>query len=105
MTTRLTYHRILRRLQANLSYLATTAERAQKPNQPVPPGPAIMMAPPCPPSVVEMYGRLQSLFPGWKGQPVKQSPGPQQRASLPQANSQGSPRQLPNPPPGGSMES
>ncbi|KAF2808103.1 uncharacterized protein BDZ99DRAFT_392203 [Mytilinidion resinicola] len=69
----------MRRLQANLSYLATTAERAHKPAAQVPPGPAIMATPSTPPALSQLYTKLQVLFPGWKGQqqPMKASPGPQ----------------------------
>ncbi|KAF2493758.1 hypothetical protein BU16DRAFT_53573 [Lophium mytilinum] len=69
----------MRRLQANLSYLATTAERAHKPAAQIPPGPAIMSIPSTPPALSELYTKLQILYPGWKGQqgPMKASPGPQ----------------------------
>ena len=67
----------MRRLQANLSYLATTAERAHKPTHAIPPGPAIMSVPATPPALAELYTKLQGLFPGWKGQQLKASPGPQ----------------------------
>jgi hypothetical protein len=67
----------MRRLQANLSYLATTAERAHKPTHAIPPGPAIMSVPATPPALTELYTKLQGLFPGWKGQQLKASPGPQ----------------------------
>ncbi|KAF2834984.1 hypothetical protein M501DRAFT_1008780 [Patellaria atrata CBS 101060] len=67
----------MRRLQANLSYLAAHAERSYKPNPNIPPGPAIMTAPVNFPSLVELYANLQNLFPGWKGQQAKASPGPQ----------------------------
>ena len=66
----------MRRLQANLSYLATTAERAHKPTHAIPPGPAIMSVPAAP-ALAELYTKLQGLFPGWKGQQLKASPGPQ----------------------------
>lgn len=67
----------MRRLQANLSYLAAHAEKEKKPDQPVPPGPAIMTVPTSPAAVVDMYTKLQGLFPGWRGQQAKASPGPQ----------------------------
>ncbi|KAF2088579.1 hypothetical protein K490DRAFT_39421 [Saccharata proteae CBS 121410] len=69
----------MRRLQANLSWLATSAERSHKPNQVIPPGPAIMAAPQQPQVLMEMYNKLQTMFPGWKGQLPKtgQSPGRQ----------------------------
>lgn len=69
----------VRRLQANLSYLAQNAEKNHKPGQPIQPGPAIMHAPTTHDELAKLYLKLQGLFPGWKGaQPgAKQSPGPQ----------------------------
>jgi hypothetical protein len=70
----------VRRLQANLSYLAQNAEKNPKPGQPIQPGPAIMHAPAAHDELAKLYLKLQGLFPGWKGaQPgaAKQSPGPQ----------------------------
>jgi hypothetical protein len=64
----------MRRLQANLAYLAAVAER--KPN---PPGPAIMTIPQSPRILTELYTKLQALYPNWKGQLVKASPGAPQR--------------------------
>jgi hypothetical protein len=49
------------------------------------PGPVIMTAPAAPPELGPLYSKLQSLFPGWKGQPPKSSPGPQRAPSAPQA--------------------
>lgn len=68
----------MRRLQANLAFLAQSAENKPKPGQPTQPGPAIMVAPASPPELVELYKTLQSLYPGWKGQQpqMKASPGP-----------------------------
>lgn len=90
----------MRRLQANLSYLATFADRNANPSKPVPPGPAIMTVPPAPQPLNEMYTKLQGLFPGWKGQLLKpggapgqgspQRPGmSQQQQQSPQPPSQG----------------
>jgi len=76
--------RYMRRLQANLAYLAQSAEKTHKPGQQLQPGPAIMSAPSGPPDFAKLYTKLQDLFPGWKGgtvTQVKQSPGPQQRMS------------------------
>ena len=67
----------MRRLQANLAFLAQNAEKHSKPNQNMMPGPAIMVAPASPDELVKLYSRLQSLFPGWKGASNKPSPGPQ----------------------------
>ncbi|KAK7565587.1 hypothetical protein IWX49DRAFT_587183 [Phyllosticta citricarpa] len=66
--TKIYINDVMRRLQANLSYLATTYER--KANLP---GPAIMgvpSSPPFPAGLAEMYTRLQTLFPGWTGAPL-----------------------------------
>ncbi|KAF2233779.1 hypothetical protein EV356DRAFT_503320 [Viridothelium virens] len=71
------YIQAMRRLQANLAYLAATVDRNHKPQASVPQGPAIMEPLiTCPPTV-EMYSQLQKLFPGWKGQMMKVSPSPQ----------------------------
>lgn len=67
----------MRRLQANLAFLAQNAERHTKPNQNILPGPAIMTLPSSPEDLVKLYTKLQSLFPGWKGAQAKASPGPQ----------------------------
>ena len=71
----------IRRLQANLSYLAQNAEKVPKPGQPIQPGPAIMSAPATHEELGKLYVKLQGLFPGWKGgQPAaRQSPGGPQR--------------------------
>ncbi|KAL1595167.1 hypothetical protein SLS60_009855 [Paraconiothyrium brasiliense] len=71
------YRDYMRRLQANLAFLAQNAEKHTKPNQNIMPGPAIMVAPSSPDELVKLYSRLQSLFPGWKGAANKPSPGPQ----------------------------
>ncbi|RMZ72017.1 glutamine repeat -1 [Pyrenophora seminiperda CCB06] len=76
----------MRRLQANLAYLAQNAEKVPKPGQQVQPGPAIMALPSAPAELVKLYTKLQDLFPGWKGGQtgggqMKQSPGPQRSSS------------------------
>ena len=58
----------LRRMQANLAYLASLAERHQKPNSQQPPWPQIMTAPPGDEKLAAMYSRLQALFPQWRVQ-------------------------------------
>ncbi|KAF2853801.1 hypothetical protein T440DRAFT_465558 [Plenodomus tracheiphilus IPT5] len=87
------YVEYMRRLQANLAFLAQSAEKTHKPGQQLQPGPAIMVAPLAPAELVKLYTKLQDLFPGWKGgnpAQMKQSPGPQQRMnSTPQPQSQG----------------
>jgi hypothetical protein len=61
----------LRRMQANLAYLASLAERHQKPGQAAgqpPPWPQVMTAPPGDEKLGQMYARLQALFPAWRVQ-------------------------------------
>lgn len=87
---KLTWSSMMRRLQSNLSYLAQRAERNKNQHQPQQPGPAIMHAPQSHPELIELYTKLQGLYPGWKGQAgqMKASPGAQQRAgSIPQTPS------------------
>jgi hypothetical protein len=57
------YIECMRRLQANLAYLATIADRAKKSGGVPPPAPAIMTPPPNVPSMVEVYNKLNELFP------------------------------------------
>ena len=80
----------MRRLQANLAFLAQTAEKHPKPGQQVQPGPAIMSVPTAPTELATLYQKLGDLFPGWKGQTVqtKQSPGPQRMNSAASIGSQ-----------------
>ncbi|KAF2640392.1 hypothetical protein P280DRAFT_518805 [Massarina eburnea CBS 473.64] len=73
----LEYRDCMRRLQANLAFLAQSAERHSKPSQSMMPGPAIMNAPATPDELVKLYLKLQMLFPGWRGAQAKASPGPQ----------------------------
>lgn len=56
------YAECMRRLQANLSYLATIAD-AKKKVGPLPVGPAIMIPPPHLQEVHDLYKRLNQLFP------------------------------------------
>ncbi|KAE8393554.1 hypothetical protein ETB97_004455 [Aspergillus alliaceus] len=53
----------MRRLQANLAYLATIADRAKKSGGVPPSAPGIMTPPPHMPSMNEMYKKLAELFP------------------------------------------
>lgn len=71
------YVECMRRLQANLSYLANTAERAKKPGSAGPQAPAILTAPANVPTVHELYNKLNELFPrsSQTGTPQKLSPG------------------------------
>ncbi|KAH7410287.1 hypothetical protein DE146DRAFT_345234 [Phaeosphaeria sp. MPI-PUGE-AT-0046c] len=80
----------MRRLQANLAYLAQNAENKHKPGQAIQPGPAIMSVPVAPPELSKLYQKLVELFPGWKGQTaqMKQSPGPQRMNSTASTGSQ-----------------
>jgi hypothetical protein len=58
----------MRRLQANLAYLATIADRAKKSGGVPPPAPAIVTPPPHLPSMNELYKKLNDLLPqGGKG--------------------------------------
>ncbi|KAJ9601914.1 hypothetical protein H2200_013584 [Cladophialophora chaetospira] len=57
------YADCMRRLQANLSYLAAIADAKKKANGALPAGPAIMIAPPHLPQVTDLYKKLNSLFP------------------------------------------
>ncbi|PGH13483.1 hypothetical protein AJ79_03613 [Helicocarpus griseus UAMH5409] len=54
----------MRRLQANLAYLATVADRAKKTGASAPQAPAIMTPPPNVPGVTELYAKLNELFAG-----------------------------------------
>ncbi|KAK5191008.1 hypothetical protein LTR99_000049 [Exophiala xenobiotica] len=57
------YADCMRRLQANLSYLAAIADAKKKVNGAIPSGPAIMVPPPQVPHVHDLYKKLNSLFP------------------------------------------
>lgn len=72
------YIECMRRLQANLAYLATIADRAKKSGGVPPPAPAIMTPPPNTPSMGEVYNRLNELFPRpGKGSIGTPQPSPQ----------------------------
>ncbi|KAI9761823.1 MAG: hypothetical protein M4579_000762 [Chaenotheca gracillima] len=58
------YIECMRRLQANLAYLATIADRSNKPAAAIPASPAILVAPEKTPHLAEPYKRLLALFPG-----------------------------------------
>jgi hypothetical protein len=68
----------MRRLQANLAYLATIADRAKKPGNQPPPAPAIMDHPPHMQTLAEMYGKLRDLYPDG-GKPGRTEPLQQQQ--------------------------
>jgi hypothetical protein len=53
----------MRRLQANLAYLATVADRAKKTGTSAPQGPAITTPPPTMPGLNDLYAKLNELFP------------------------------------------
>lgn len=57
------YVECMRRLQANLSYLAAIADAKKKATGTIPSGPAIMAPPPHLKSVTELYKKLNALFP------------------------------------------
>ncbi|PYH46956.1 uncharacterized protein BP01DRAFT_316104, partial [Aspergillus saccharolyticus JOP 1030-1] len=62
------YVECMRRLQANLAYLATVADRAKKSGGVPPNGPAILTPPPNMPAMNDLYNRLSDLF-SRSGQP------------------------------------
>jgi hypothetical protein len=57
------YVECMRRLQANLSYLAAIADAKKKKEGTLPAGPAIMAPPPHLPDVTDLYKKLNALFP------------------------------------------
>lgn len=57
------YVECMRRLQANLSYLAAIADAKKKKEGTLPTGPAIMAPPPHLPDVTDLYKKLNALFP------------------------------------------
>ena len=57
------YADCMRRLQANLSYLATIADAKKKASGPLPVGPAIMIPPTHLTGVHDLYKKLNQLFP------------------------------------------
>ena len=82
------YIECMRRLQANLAYLATIADRAKKSGGVPPPAPAITTPPPNMPSMGEAYNKLNELFP----RPAKGSVGtPQPSPQTLQGNGKPSP--------------
>lgn len=74
------YIECMRRLQANLAYLATIADRAKKSGGVAPQAPAIMTPPPNVPAVHNLYTKLNELFPrtGKGSTPQTLSPGAMQ---------------------------
>lgn len=79
------YIECMRRLQANLSYLATIAERAKKPGGAAPQAPAILTPPSNVPAVNHLYNKLNELFPrpNQTGTPQKLSPATMQSNGVP----------------------
>jgi hypothetical protein len=73
----LEYVECMRRLQANLAYLATIADRAKKSGGVAPAAPAIMTPPPNMPAVNELYNKLNELFRTSKGAVGTPQPSPQ----------------------------
>jgi hypothetical protein len=57
------YVECMRRLQANLSYLAAIADAKKKKEGTLPAGPAIMAPPPHLPDMTDLYKKLNALFP------------------------------------------
>ena len=86
------YIECMRRLQANLAYLATIADRAKKSGGVPPPAPAIMTPPPNMPSMGEVYNKLKELFPlSGKGGVGSSGGTPQPSPQSIQGNGQPSP--------------
>jgi hypothetical protein len=85
------YIQCLRRVQANLAYLAPRADIQQA--MKAPPGPAHMTPPAHMPQLQSKYDQLRELFPGWAGNDVRMaqsagSPGVSQTNSMNGVNSQ-----------------
>ena len=78
------YFECMRRLQANLGYLATIADRAKKSGGVPPPAPSITTPPPNMPALNGPYARLSELCP--KGS----------QGGTPQPNSQGNGKSSPS---------
>jgi hypothetical protein len=80
------YADCMRRLQANLSYLATIADAKKKANGPLPVGPAILIPPPHLQEVHDLYKRLNQLFPEASQSTINKAMAfASQQASKPQA--------------------
>ncbi|KAL1859922.1 hypothetical protein Plec18170_001869 [Paecilomyces lecythidis] len=85
----------MRRLQANLAYLASIADKAKKAAGVLPSAPAIMTPPPSLPSLSNMYAKLNELFPGAaKAQQQQQQQQQLQKQQLPQGNGGPSPASM-----------
>ncbi|MCJ1364864.1 hypothetical protein MMC16_003981 [Acarospora aff. strigata] len=75
----------MRRLQSNLAYLASIADRSHKPASAIPNAPAIMEAPPQYPSFEDSYAKLRELFPDAKTVAPQRPTPHQQRSGRPAA--------------------
>ncbi|PGH23618.1 hypothetical protein AJ80_02399 [Polytolypa hystricis UAMH7299] len=85
----------MRRLQANLAYLATVADRGKKSGAAAPQAPAILNPPPNVPSINELYAKLNELF---SSQSKGGSPAtPQRQGTGPQPSPQGNGTPFSNP--------
>ncbi|KAI9696110.1 MAG: hypothetical protein M1836_005941 [Candelina mexicana] len=71
----------MRRLQANLAYLAGVVDRVYKPAKDVPTSPAMMEAPPNSPALEVLYSKLRELFPNAKTH-VGSTPNQGQKAAI-----------------------
>ena len=74
------YIQCLRRVQANLAYLAPRADAQQ--SMKAPPGPAHMTPPAHMPQLLAKYEALRELFPGWPGNDARMA----QNAGSPRTN-------------------
>ncbi|KAF8455286.1 hypothetical protein BDZ91DRAFT_686376, partial [Kalaharituber pfeilii] len=85
------FYGCMKRLQANLAYLAAVADGSRKPAVPIPPCPAILHPPSDMPSLIPSYKKLQELFPGAKpsNPPLPHQTPQQQQHHLQQLQLQG----------------
>ena len=67
------YADCMRRLQANLSYLAAIADAKKKMSGSLPAGPAIMIPPPHLATVQDLYKKLNALFPEAAQTPINKA--------------------------------
>lgn len=88
--------RYLRCLQANLVWCGTASSGGRPPAAPAQTlaGPALMTAPPnSSKRIIELYEKLQAMFPGWKG--VQRPPGGPGSTQSPQGTGPGQTRRSP----------
>ena len=86
------YIECMRRLQGNLAFLATLADRSKKAGSQAPQFPTFMTPPPHLTSINDLYAKLNELFPNAPKQCASQTPQTQQQMQRP-AQPQGQPQQ------------